>query len=175
MPGDPFELEADRISERVVRGLPATPAPATAPATALQRLSAEISPTEDDGDVAPEEEQTPGEGETAMRLSAHPGQSPAAHAIPPVEARLAAGSSTGRALRSDVAETLGTRMGADLRSVRIHDDAAAAELATDLRARAFTWRQEVYFGAGEYRPDSREGLRVLAHELVHAVQQGGAG
>jgi hypothetical protein len=31
------------------------------------------------------------------------------------------------------------------------------------------------FGAGEYRPNSQKGRRLLAHELTHVVQQGASG
>ena len=40
-------------------------------------------------------------------------------------------------------------------------------------ARAFTLGQDIVFGAGEYAPDTGEGTRLLAHELVHVVQQQG--
>ena len=31
----------------------------------------------------------------------------------------------------------------------------------------------MFFGAGRYRPETDGGKRLLAHELVHTVQQGG--
>src|SRR6478735_759998 len=60
--------------------------------------------------------------------------------------------------------------GRDLGDVRVHDGAAASELAADIGARAFTYGQDVYFGAGEYQPGSPDGDHVLAHELAHTVQ-----
>ncbi|RME18716.1 MAG: DUF4157 domain-containing protein, partial [Candidatus Zixiibacteriota bacterium] len=36
---------------------------------------------------------------------------------------------------------------------------------------AYTVGRDVVFGSGEYAPGSREGQRLLAHELVHVVQQ----
>ena len=65
------------------------------------------------------------------------------------------------------------RFGFDLRNVKIHDDAEAARLANDVRARAFTIGRDVMFGPGEYRPDTADGMRLLAHELTHVVQQSG--
>ena len=56
--------------------------------------------------------------------------------------------------------------------VRIHTGVAAAESARRLRARAFTIGADVYFGAGQFRPQSVTGLALLSHELTHVRQQG---
>lgn len=63
----------------------------------------------------------------------------------------------------------------DVASVRLHTDASAAAAAEALDARAFTVGSDVYFGAGEYRPDTRDGARLLGHELAHTSQQRGLG
>lgn len=62
----------------------------------------------------------------------------------------------------------------DLSRVRIHTDRRAAESARALGARAYTIGSDIYFGAGEYRPGTREGRRLIAHELAHVAQQRGA-
>jgi len=56
--------------------------------------------------------------------------------------------------------------------LRVHTDAAAGRLAQAAGARAFTLGRNVYFAEGEYQPRTGNGLRLLAHELTHAVQQG---
>jgi hypothetical protein len=66
------------------------------------------------------------------------------------------------------------RLGHSFAGVRIHTDPAAASLAESLDALAFTVGSDVGFGAGQYDPGSEEGLRLIAHELTHTVQQGGA-
>lgn len=63
------------------------------------------------------------------------------------------------------------RFGRDLGDVRVHDDAEAAGLSRRLGARAFTVGRDVFLGAGEYRPGSQDGRRLLAHELAHVQQQ----
>jgi hypothetical protein len=63
---------------------------------------------------------------------------------------------------------------ADLSRVRVHADAHAAEAARALNARAFAVGPDVVFGAGEYRPQSSAGRRLLTHELAHMTPQGGA-
>jgi len=61
--------------------------------------------------------------------------------------------------------------GHDFKAVRIHSDSRSADLARTVNARAFTLGQDIVFGTGEYRPESRDGARLLAHELAHVVQQ----
>lgn len=65
------------------------------------------------------------------------------------------------------------RFGHDFSRVRIHDDVAAHEAAASLGARAYTLGSDIIFARGEYRPGTRAGRGVLAHELTHVVQQGG--
>jgi hypothetical protein len=40
-----------------------------------------------------------------------------------------------------------------------------------VNAQAFTVGKDVVFGAGEYAPESSTGQRLMAHELVHVMQQ----
>ncbi len=64
---------------------------------------------------------------------------------------------------------------ADFSAVRIHTDAQAAANADSMGARAFTHHEHVHFNHGEYNPSTKSGEHLLAHELTHVVQQGGAG
>ena len=57
--------------------------------------------------------------------------------------------------------------------VRVHTGPAAAELATGLQANAFTYGRDIWFNAGQYRPDTSDGRTLIAHELTHTIQQGG--
>jgi len=66
------------------------------------------------------------------------------------------------------------RFGADFRRVRLHTGRAAGEMAESLHARAFTVGGDIVFGTGRYSPGTEEGMRLLAHELAHVVQQGEA-
>jgi len=62
--------------------------------------------------------------------------------------------------------------GRSLADVRLHQGAAADRAATALGARAITLGRDIYLGRDSYRPGVPEGDRVLAHELVHALQGG---
>ncbi|HVZ39676.1 MAG TPA: DUF4157 domain-containing protein [Candidatus Kapabacteria bacterium] len=68
-----------------------------------------------------------------------------------------------------------SRMGRDFSSVRVHDDGDAARMNGELGARAFTHRSHIYFNRGEYNPSTQAGRTLLAHELVHTVQQQAVG
>jgi len=60
---------------------------------------------------------------------------------------------------------------ADLSTVRVHTDGAAAASARSVQAHAYTVGEDVVFGSGRYQPDTPDGQRMLAHELTHVVQQ----
>jgi hypothetical protein len=80
----------------------------------------------------------------------------------------------GRPLPARVRTRMESAFGSRFSGVRVHTDANAAGLSDSLNARAFTVGEHVAFGAGEYRPGSLVGDALLAHELAHVVQQGGA-
>lgn len=82
--------------------------------------------------------------------------------------------SPGRPLEPEVRSSMEERFGHDFGRVRVHADAKAAESAQAVGALAYTVGSHVAFAAGRYSPASREGRRLLAHELVHTVQQGPA-
>lgn len=63
------------------------------------------------------------------------------------------------------------RIGMDFSQVRIHTGPRASEAAQSIQARAFTYRNNIVFGAGQYQPTAHEGKRLMAHELTHVVQQ----
>jgi hypothetical protein len=59
----------------------------------------------------------------------------------------------------------------DFSGVRVHTGPDAAMAALSVNARAFTVGHDIVFGAGQYAPQTREGLWLLAHELTHVAQQ----
>ncbi|QLE75770.1 DUF4157 domain-containing protein [Streptomyces rectiverticillatus] len=77
----------------------------------------------------------------------------------------------GKPLANPVRRTVEARFAADFSRVRVHTDAAAARTAAGLGAAAYTLGEHIVFGPGQYRPGTAAGLRVLAHELTHVLQQ----
>ncbi len=80
--------------------------------------------------------------------------------------------SPGGKLPTDISLSLVPTVGHGVGDLRVHTGSAAARAAASLDAKAFTHGRDVYFGAGEYRPDTSAGLALIAHEAVHAMQQG---
>ena len=58
--------------------------------------------------------------------------------------------------------------------MRVHTGSGAAALARAVSARAFTVGSDIFFASGEYRPDTRDGEALIAHEVAHVIQQRGA-
>jgi hypothetical protein len=78
----------------------------------------------------------------------------------------------GRPLDPEVRGRLEPVLRFNLARVRVHTGIYAAESARRLRARAFTIGADIYFGTGQFRPQSVTGLGLLSHELTHVRQQG---
>jgi hypothetical protein len=77
----------------------------------------------------------------------------------------------GRALEPEARQRLEQGLGADLSGVRVHTDGAADQMARAVDAVAFTTGPDVFFRAGTYAPGTPDGMRLLAHEATHTVQQ----
>ena len=63
------------------------------------------------------------------------------------------------------------RFGVDFSQVKIFSDSHAARAAASVNARAFTTGEHIVFGRGAYAPGTSAGRELMAHELVHVVQQ----
>jgi hypothetical protein len=63
------------------------------------------------------------------------------------------------------------RLGHDFGRVRVHAGGEAAASASALNARAYTYRDNIVFGRGEFAPKTSSGRWLLAHELAHVTQQ----
>jgi hypothetical protein len=80
----------------------------------------------------------------------------------------------GQPLEKGVRRQMEGSFGANFTGVRVHTDQQADTLNRSLNARAFTVGNDLFFRSGEYKPASSGGQRLLAHELTHTIQQGGA-
>ena len=84
-------------------------------------------------------------------------------------------SSSGQPLAASTRAFFEPRFGHNFSQVRVHTDSGADQSARSVDALAYTVGQDMAFRAGQYRPDTEPGRRLLAHELTHVVQQGGHG
>ena len=89
-------------------------------------------------------------------------------------AEIASTRSSGSPLPPSVRSFMEPRFGARFDNVRVNADAGAARMSRELGARAFTVGNSIYFGAGRFQPDTRDGKELIAHELTHTIQQGAA-
>jgi len=84
-------------------------------------------------------------------------------------------SGSGGGLDSATNQRMSESFGHDFSGVQVHNDSAANSVCRSLGANAFATGRDVYFAQGRYNPGTREGDRLLAHELTHVVQQSGGG
>ena len=92
-----------------------------------------------------------------------------------VEPQVRQATSGGEVLPEAVRASFEPRFGQDLSHVRIHRDAAAAESASSLGARAYTLGDHIAFASGRWAPGTEAGDRLIAHELTHVLQQDSPG
>jgi Domain of unknown function (DUF4157) len=159
---DPLENEADRVADHVMR-------------TIDPELGIETKPKGKcacGGTLGPT-------GECAecrkKRLSLQPSDrhpTREIRGVPPIVH--AALRSSGQPLDTGTRAFMETRFGHDFSRVRVHADATAAESARLVAAQAYTVGSHVVFGGGQFAPTTPAGKVLLAHELVHTLQQAGA-
>ena len=91
------------------------------------------------------------------------------HDVPPIVHEVL--RSSGQPLDPTTRAIMEPRFGYDFSQVRVHADGRAAESARAVRALAYTVGQDVVLGMEQHSPKSSKGKQLLAHELVHVVQQ----
>jgi hypothetical protein len=143
-PGDEYEQEANLAAEQVMRTTKPSP----------------------QGQVQEKEEQLlRSKPLVDRRVSSNVGTSEA----PPIVHEVL--RSPGRPLDTPTRAFMESGFGHEFSSVRVHDDAKAAESAQAIGALAYTVGHNVVFGPGAYAPKTRSGRLLLSHELSHVIQQ----
>lgn len=90
-----------------------------------------------------------------------------------LEQRLSASAGSGRRLPESIQMQMENSFGARLDRVRIHANRDAGAISRSLNAEAFTYGNDIYFGANRYNTETNNGIELLAHELTHTLQQTG--
>lgn len=153
-PGDPYEQEADRISEHVTR----------MPDSELHRKCAY------GGTCADCQSGHSGQHQRFQPKGRDAGDAPKT-AVPPLVDKVL--QSPGERLDPATLRFMEPRFGYDFGAVRVHADATAAESARAVHAHAYTQGEHIVFARGRYEPTTAEGRRLVGHELAHVVQQVG--
>ena len=89
-------------------------------------------------------------------------------------AQLTFSARSGSSLNNPTRSFMESCFGADFSNVRVHTGGEAERMNRCIHARAFTHGRDVYFNQGQYQPEAKEGMKLLAHELTHVIQQGAA-
>lgn len=151
-PGDVYEREADRVAAQVMR----MPLPTHACDCGGECAACKARESIRNNNLV----QTRRVNATGMSV-----------APPAVEGVL---RSPGKSIDEHARAYFEPRFGLDFSQVRVHTDEKAAESAHAIHAHAYTSGQNMVFGVGRYAPRTTSGRQLLAHELAHVAQQGGA-
>lgn len=172
---DHYEREADRVAA-IVMQTSASSAPQ------IQRQHSEEEDQEKAIQTKPivssitpliqRQEKAEEEDEKEAPVQRHGGD-PQMNADPGVEHEIERARGGGESLPDNLRARMERSFGADFSGVRVHADTTADGLNRSVHARAFTTGHDLFFRAGEYRPESRSGQQLIAHELTHVVQQNG--
>jgi hypothetical protein len=162
-PGDAYEQEADAMAERVMRmpdfskqGMP--PKHTSIIGASIQRKCATCEEEEKRKPIMRKESGGFGGMQVSNSFSS----------------TLNSTKGSGTILPSGTRDFMENAFSTDFSGVRIHADSQANNMSQSIQAKAFTHGSDIYFGAGQYNPNSVWGKTLLAHELTHTVQQGGA-
>jgi hypothetical protein len=159
-PGDAAEREAEATAKKIMQ-MPPPAAPVTGSRTglAVQRSVGRIAYAK----LSPSPlaraplVQRKGEGQASV--------------APDVQQEIQGSMNAGAPLPPNVRGFMEPRFRANFSDVRIHTGQRAPQLARRLNARAFTVGRNIFFGRDQFRPESREGGELIAHELTHTIQQ----
>jgi hypothetical protein len=166
-PGDAQEREADRVADVVMRTTVRGSTPISPSTPTVQRACADCK--EETSTRGPDQPEVAG-GEQHVHRSASSAE--ASQVSAPVAANIHNMQGGGAPLSASTRALFEPRFGADFSHVRVHTGTRADSTAKAISAKAFTVGSNIVFAGGQYSPESREGQRLLAHELTHVVQQG---
>lgn len=145
---DPFEREADGVADQVIARLHSTrdePSGHQVMTAPVSRISRKVAV------VGAEGGDVDAETERAIK------------------------SSSGKPMETTLRRRMEGAFGADFSGVRMHVGSTSDALNERVQARAFTTGSNIFVRQQDYSPNSKSGEKLLAHELAHTVQQGGAG
>ena len=151
IPGDKYEQEADRVAEQVMRRPDLHSGPGCCGGTVGTKSSKP---------AVSNRLQMSASNQTGRAESTESSDVNQVIAVP------------GRPLDPSTRGFMEARFGHDFGQVRVHSDAVSAASARQLGARAYTVGSDLVFGADQFSPQTFTGRRLLAHELVHTLQQG---
>lgn len=158
-PGDEQEVEAERIADQIM----------TMPETMVQQNPLVFREEAAIRQPCPWCKRDKAETLNALSISRSSARSGCRQDVLPIVHEVL--NSPGEKLNDRARMFLEPRFGHDFSMVRVHTDAKAEESAKSLNALAYTAGANMAFAAGQYAPNTARGIRLLAHELTHYLQQ----
>ncbi len=149
-PDDPYEQEAEKVAEQVMR-TPVLQVQRPEEKRKEEAIQAKLLSDE----VIPLVQRGLAEEEVDLDVETH------------INASKGEGQSLPTALRNFYE----IYFGQDFSTVRVHTDSQTASAARALNAQAFTQGRDIFFGADKFQPYTAAGQHLVAHELTHVVQQ----
>lgn len=186
-PDDKFELEADRVAEKVVSmpdNLVQHNSQAPQRSHNVNDLAQSTTPANEESSERSDEKeselddeliqtQTRSEHPIYQTITHKPTENSPPTPFPAISSILNNKLGAGRRLTKSMRHYFEPRMNNDFSNVRIHTDNQANELANSIDAKAFAHGQHIVFADHQYAPTTLSGKKLLAHELTHIVQQNG--
>jgi hypothetical protein len=80
-------------------------------------------------------------------------------------------ASSSKPLAPELRQDMEARFGYDFSNVRVHTGKAADKSAMEMNALAYTLGNNIVLRTDQFHPTTYAGRRLIAHELVHVVQQ----
>jgi hypothetical protein len=147
------EQEAESMANHVLR----TPAlSVTAPFFQSQNMPVQRQDTQRD------------ENHTKIQMKKKTASEMSVNATPIITEDLNLG---GQKLDANTKASMEAGFGYDFSNVQIHNDSIAHQSSSTINALAYTYGNHIFFGQGQYQPETNSGRKLLAHELTHVMQQ----
>ncbi|WP_028981033.1 DUF4157 domain-containing protein [Sporocytophaga myxococcoides] len=153
-PNDKYEQEADNVAKSVVN---------------------KITNPSNDWTTSENINAISGNTQVSQRIMKMAGPDEISEPESDVEGKIESSRGRGSALPDSVKTPMENAFGADFSKVKIHTDNNSDKLNKTIQAKAFTTGSDIFFKSGEFKPESKEGQELVAHELTHVQQQTGAG
>ncbi|NJR57855.1 MAG: DUF4157 domain-containing protein [Cyanobacteria bacterium CRU_2_1] len=174
--GDKYEQEADRVAKQVVNQINL---PASQSSTQSQSVQRQETLEDDDelrmkpvAGTIQRMETLEEKDELQMRPVVQRLANEEGGAIAPdLEASIQQLDGGGHPLPDSLRQPMEQAFGVDFKHARVHTGTQAEQINQALNSRACTVGQNMIFRQAEYRPESRQGQELIAHEATHMVQQ----
>jgi|SRR6056297_124798 len=180
-PNDKHEIEAENVANRAVnqpeRTLQMQPIEEEEEALQMQPLEEEeemlqMQPLEEEEElIQPKCKECEEREKMRMKPKQHSINGNSSLASPQISNQIESSKGKGSPLDTSTNREMSQKIGHDFSGVRIHTGSKSKDMNQSLGARAFTVGNDIFFNSNQYSPESRSGKRLLAHELVHTVQQ----